>query len=134
MIFERLIQLIGTTKFQKIQESTVLIFGVGGVGGGAAESIARSGFGTIILVDKDHIEESNINRQIVALNSTINKLKVDVMKERIEDINLNCKVITYPIFYDFDTKESIWENKIDYVIDCIDTITFKIDIIREIFL
>lgn len=131
MRFTRLEQLIGEDKTKAIQDKSVLIFGLGGVGGNAVESIARSGFGTIILVDKDSIEESNINRQLLALDSTINQLKVDVMKKRILDINPKCRVITYPIFYNFENKDSIWENKIDYVIDCIDTITFKLDIIKH---
>jgi len=131
MIFSRLIQLIGNEKFSKLQNKTVLIFGLGGVGGNACESIARSGFGNIILVDKDTVDESNINRQIIALNSTVGDSKVDIMKSRILDINPQCNVITHKIFYNFDTKDSIWNHHIDYVIDCIDTITFKIDIIRE---
>ena len=131
MIFSRLIKLIGQEKFKLLQDKTVLIFGLGGVGGNATEAIARSGFGTIIIVDNDTVDESNINRQIIALNSTVNKVKIEVMKERILDINPQCNVITYYQFYDFNTKENIWNNKIDYVIDCIDTITYKIDIIKE---
>lgn len=131
MRFTRLEQLVGITQTKKIQDKSVLIFGLGGVGGNAVECIARSGFGTIILVDKDTVDITNINRQLLALDSTIDKLKVDVMKSRILDINPDCTVLTYPIFYNFETKDIIWENKIDYVIDCIDTITFKIDIIKH---
>lgn len=131
MRFSRLKQLIGEEKLTSLQNKTVLIFGVGGVGGNAVESIARSAFGTIILVDKDTIELSNINRQLVALDSTLEKLKVESMKQRIQEINPECNVITYPIFYNFETKDQIWKHKIDYVIDCIDTITFKIDIIKH---
>jgi tRNA A37 threonylcarbamoyladenosine dehydratase len=131
MRFSRLEQLVGQKNTQKIQDKTVLIFGLGGVGGNATESIARSGFGTIILVDKDTIELSNINRQLLALDSTIDLLKVDVMKNRILDINPDCNVIVYPLFYNFETKDYIWKHSIDYVIDCIDTITFKIDIIKH---
>lgn len=130
-MFERLIQLIGEEKVAKLKNSTVLIFGLGGVGGNAVEAIARSAFGTIILVDKDTVEMSNINRQLVALNSTIDLPKTEVLKQRILDINPHCNVITYNLFYNFDTKDQIWENKIDYVIDCIDTMTFKIDIAKE---
>lgn len=131
MKFSRLEQLIGIEKVQNLKRKSVLIFGIGGVGGSAIESIARSAFGTIILVDKDTIDPSNINRQIIATTDSINHLKTDVMQERIHSINSECNVITYPIFYNFDTKDAIWSNKIDYVIDCIDTITFKIDIIKE---
>ena len=130
-MFSRLIQLIGEEKMKQIQASTVVIFGLGGVGGSATEAIARSGFGTIILVDKDTVEASNLNRQLVALHSTINQPKVEVLQRRIHDINPSCNVITYNMFYDFETKHMIWEHKIDYVIDCIDTITFKIDIVKE---
>ncbi|AIO19031.1 tRNA threonylcarbamoyladenosine dehydratase [Candidatus Izimaplasma bacterium HR1] len=129
-MFERLIQLIGEEKLEKLKKSTVLIFGLGGVGGSATEAIARSAFGTIILVDKDTVELSNINRQLVALHSTINHTKTEVLKKRILDINPACNVITYNMFYNFETKDQIWQNKIDYVIDCIDTITFKIDIAK----
>ncbi len=130
MRFSRLKEQITESRFAKIQDKTVLIFGVGGVGGHAIETIARSGFGTIILVDKDTVDETNINRQIIALDSTVGSVKVDVMKNRIHDINPNCNVITYQLFYNFDTKDQIWKHEIDYVIDCIDTITFKIDIIK----
>lgn len=131
MRFSRLVQLIGQEKVNKLKDKTVLIFGIGGVGGNAVESIARSGFGNIILVDKDVIDESNINRQLIALDSTIGLPKVEVMKSRIHEINPDCKVTTYQEFYNFETKDKIWDHTIDYVIDCIDTITFKIDIIRE---
>ncbi len=130
-MFSRLIQLIGEEKVNKLRQSTVLIFGLGGVGGNAVEAIARSAFGTIILVDKDTVEASNINRQLVALHSSINQPKTEVLKQRILDINPNCNVITYNMFYNFETKDQIWSNKIDYVIDCIDTMTFKIDIAKE---
>jgi len=130
-MFSRLIQLIGEEKMNKIRSASVLIFGLGGVGGNAAETIARSGYGTIILVDNDTVELSNINRQLVATTKTINKPKVDALKERILEINPTCQVLTYNTFYNFETKALIWDNKIDYVIDCIDTITFKIDIVKE---
>ena len=130
-MLERLIQLIGQEKVNKLTNSTVLIFGLGGVGGNAVEAIARSAFGTIILVDKDTVEASNINRQLVALNSTLNQAKTEILKNRILDINPTCHVITYNMFYNFETKDQIWQHKIDYVIDCIDTMTFKIDIVKE---
>ena len=93
MIFERTIQLIGIDKFQKLQGSTVLVFGIGGVGGHVIESLVRSGIGKIILVDRDTIDESNINRQIIALGSTLGKAKTEVMKERIKDINPDRKSV-----------------------------------------
>jgi len=130
-MFSRLIQLIGEEKMNKITNASVLVFGLGGVGGNAVESIARSGYGTIILVDRDTVELSNINRQLVATTKTIHQTKVDVLQKRILEINPNCNVITHNVFYNVETKDTIWNHKIDYVIDCIDTITFKIDIAKE---
>lgn len=130
-MFSRLIQLIGKEKVKNLQSKTVLVFGLGGVGGNAVEALARSAFGTIILVDKDTFEPSNINRQLGSLHSTLGRSKVDTFKERILDINPNANVITYNMFYNFETKDKIWSHHIDYVIDAIDTMTFKIDIIKE---
>lgn len=131
MRFSRLEQLIGPEKVQLLADKTVLIVGLGGVGGNAAEAIARSGFGHIILVDQDTVELSNMNRQLVALESTLGHPKVDVMKQRIGEINPNCDVQTHYLFYNNETKNDIWASTIDYVIDCIDTITYKIDILIE---
>ncbi len=131
MIFKKTIQLIGEEKFNLLQQSTVLVIGLGGVGGHATEALARSGIGKLIIVDNDVVDETNINRQIIALSSTIGKPKTLVMKERLLDINKNLEVLAYHTFYDFETKNDIFNNKIDYVIDAIDTITYKIDIIKE---
>lgn len=131
MIFKKTIQLIGEDKFNLLQNSTVLVVGLGGVGGHATEALARSGIGKIIIVDKDVVDETNINRQIIALSSTVGEAKTEVMKKRLLDINKNIEVITYHTFYNLETKEEIFSHEIDYVIDAIDTITFKIDIIKE---
>ncbi|MFK5882997.1 MAG: tRNA threonylcarbamoyladenosine dehydratase [Candidatus Izemoplasma sp.] len=131
MRFDRIIKQIGITKFEELQTKTVLVFGLGGVGSYAAEALVRSGIQNIIILDKDLIEESNINRQLIALTSTIGKPKVEVMKARLLDINPKCNIITYQLFYNFETKDEVFNNDIDYVIDAIDTITFKIDIIKE---
>jgi len=131
MIFERTIQLIGEEKFKRIQDSTVLIFGLGGVGGHSCEALVRSGVGKVIIVDDDLIEKSNINRQIIALHSTLGRPKTEVMKERLLDINPECEVITYQTFYDYNTKDEIFNHKIDFICDAIDTVTYKIDIIKE---
>lgn len=131
MSFARLQDQITPEQFTALTSSTVLIVGLGGVGGHAAEAIARSAFGTIILVDHDDVSPSNINRQIVAMHSTIGQPKIDVMKQRILDINPDCIVHTHHTFYDDDTKAEIWAHSIDYVIDCIDTITYKMDLVRE---
>lgn len=131
MRFKRTIELIGIDKFTLLKESTVLVLGLGGVGGHACESLARSGIGTLIIVDKDCVDESNINRQVIALSSTIGLPKVEVMRKRILDINPDCEVIPYHIFYNDDSKNEILNHKIDFVCDAIDTVTFKIDIIKE---
>lgn len=131
MRFSRLEQLIGVDTVRELASKTVLIIGLGGVGGSATEAIARSGFGHLIIVDQDVVDESNINRQIIALDSTMHQPKVEVMRDRIHDINPQCNVTAYHQFYNHETKHKIWEHNIDFVIDCIDTITFKIDIIKE---
>ena len=131
MEFERTIKLFEEEKFNILKTKSILILGMGGVGSFACEAIARSGINNIIIVDKDVVDITNINRQLIALHSTIGKSKVELMKEPILDINKNAVVTTYHQFYNFDTKDQIWDNKIDFVIDCIDTITFKIDIIKE---
>lgn len=113
-----------------IKTKTVLICGVGGVGGFAAESIARLGAGSIILIDKDVVEKSNKNRQIIALDSTIGKSKVDVMKNRIIDINKECKVIAINDFFDRRLYSMLKNYRIDYVIDAIDTLSPKWELIK----
>ena len=97
--FERFKTLIGENSLEKLSNSKVIIFGVGGVGGYIIEALARSGVGKIDIVDNDTINLTNINRQIIALHSTLNKSKVDVMKERILDINPKAKVETFEIFF-----------------------------------
>ncbi len=131
MQFERTISLIGQDKFNKLANSKVIVFGVGGVGGFVCEALARAGVGHIDLVDNDVVSISNINRQIIALNSTVGQYKVDVMKNRINDINENCTVNTFKIFYNADTRNQIDLSSYDYVIDCIDTVSAKLDIIER---
>jgi len=131
MIFKKTIALIGKEKFQKLSQKTVLVVGLGGVGGHAAESLVRSGIGKMIIVDHDVVDETNINRQIIALNSTIALPKTAVMKKRLLDINPALKLITYQTFYDLNTKAMIFNHQIDYVVDAIDTVTYKTDIIKE---
>lgn len=133
MPFSRLIQLIGDDAFTTLSQQTVMIVGLGGVGGSACEAIVRSGIQHIILVDGDVVRKSNLNRQIIALQSTIGQSKVKVMKSRIADINPDAVVEIYPIMYNFDTKQDILNHRIDFIIDAIDTITFKIDLIKEAF-
>ena len=119
----RITLLIGNEAVKKLQKSTVMVVGCGAVGSFAIESLARSGLGHIILVDFDKIEESNINRQLFALDSTIGKSKVDVANMRIADINPKIKVDTFNMFFDENT---VLDVKPDFVIDAIDTVPSKI--------
>jgi len=128
-IFQRTERLIGRDALNKLEKSKVIIFGIGGVGSFAAEAIARSGIGKIALVDGDTVSDSNINRQLVALHSTIGIPKVEIMAKRIKDINPNCSVIEYNQFY---TKENqIDISEFDYVIDAIDMVASKLLLIEE---
>ena len=127
--FKKIISLIGEDKFHKINNSKVIIFGIGGVGSYACESLARSGIKKIGLVDKDTVEESNMNRQIIALNSSIGQNKVDVMAQRIKDINPDCLVNTYNLFYLPATADEIDLSEYDYVVDAMDNVTAKIELI-----
>lgn len=122
---------IGVEGVNRMKEKTVAILGVGGVGSFAAEACARSGIGRIILVDKDVVDITNINRQLVANLSTIGREKVDVMEERIADINKDCEVIALKMFYTEETAEQFFSYKPDYVIDASDTISYKIHIAKE---
>ena len=129
-MFEREELLIGD-KINELKNKTILIVGVGGVGGYVTEAMARAGIGHLILVDFDTVDISNINRQLVALHSTIGKKKVDVYKERILDINPDCIVDTFDIFYNEDTKDVIFNQNTDYVIDCCDSLPSKVLLIKE---
>ena len=121
----RTIRLIGQSAFDILKQSKVAVFGVGGVGGPAAEALARSGIGAIDLIDRDVVEESNINRQIVADYRTIGRKKVQVMQEMVSRINPDCRVGTYDLFYLPETAEQIDLSHYDYIIDAIDTVTAK---------
>ena len=130
MEFQRLEILLGD-KINDLRNLNVLVLGVGGVGGYAVEALARSGINNIIIADYDKVDISNINRQIIATHKTIGRFKVDVLKERILDINPNCKVTTYQIFYNEDNKDIFFKEKIDYILDCCDSLKSKELIIRE---
>src|SRR4051812_25440794 len=114
-----------------MKNTTVAILGVGGVGSFAAEACARSGVGRIILVDKDDVDITNINRQLVAYLSTIGKSKAEIMKERIADINKDCEVISLHMFYTEETADEFFSYAPDYVIDASDTIIYKIHLMKE---
>lgn len=126
-------ELIIGDKINILKNKTVLILGLGGVGGYTVESLVRCGIGHVILIDYDIIDITNINRQIIALHSNIGKKKVDCFKKRILDINPECIVDTYDLFYDIDTKDSIFNCHIDYIIDCCDSLESKKILIEESF-
>lgn len=121
--------LIGKSSVEKLNNSCVAVFGIGGVGSFCAEALVRAGIGKIVLIDSDTVALSNINRQIHALHSTIGMPKVEVMAARIKDINPNVEVITYNEFYSPEKGEKLISKDYDYVIDAVDTVTAKIDIV-----
>lgn len=129
--FEREELLIGQENLSRLSRAKVLLFGVGGVGGYTAECLARAGVGHITIVDSDKVDITNINRQILALNSTIGRYKVDVCKERILDINPDCDVTARNLFYLPETSDEFNFYNYDYIVDCIDTVAAKIDIICQ---
>ena len=122
--------LLGAEGIEKLENATVAVFGIGGVGGFATEALARSGVGTLELIDHDTVSVSNLNRQIVALHSTVGKYKVDVMRDRILDINPKAHVVTHRCFYLPETAGRFDFSKYDYVVDCIDTVTGKLQLIE----
>lgn len=128
--FSRLEKLIGEDKLIDLSKKSVLILGVGGVGGYVAESLARSGIGTLILVDFDTIDESNINRQIIALDSTIGLKKVDVLEKRIKEINNDINVIKIDKFIDSENYTLLFDYDIDYFVDACDTVSTKKSVIK----
>ena len=131
-IFTRTEMLLGKEAIQKLKASRVAVFGIGGVGGHAAEALVRAGIGTIDLIDSDKVAPSNINRQIIALHSTVGRYKTEVAKERFEDINPEVKVNAINCFYLPGQTDSEFDfSKYDYVIDAIDTVTGKIGLIME---
>ena len=124
--FERTSLLVGNEGMERILASRVAVFGIGGVGGHAAEALARAGVGEIHLIDADTVSVTNINRQAVALTSTVGRDKVEVMMQRIVDINPDAKVVCHKIFYSEETKDEIDLSEFDYVIDAIDSVTSKL--------
>ena len=126
---QRTEMLLGYDGVENLKNSKVAVFGVGGVGGYTAEALARSGVGSIDLYDSDRVSLSNINRQIAALHSTVGKYKADVMKERILDINSCAEVNAYKVFYLPENADKYPLDKYDYVVDAIDTVSAKIELI-----
>ncbi|MCI9156799.1 MAG: tRNA threonylcarbamoyladenosine dehydratase [Lawsonibacter sp.] len=123
--------LIGDEPLEQLKASKVAIFGVGGVGGYAVEALARSGVGTLHLYDDDTVSESNLNRQIAALHSTIGQAKAEVMARRVQDINPNCQVEVFRIFYLPSNADEVNLSQYDYVVDCIDTVTAKLELVTR---
>lgn len=127
---ERSELLLGKAALENLSNKTVLVVGVGGVGSFCVEALARTGIGHLILIDKDRVEPSNINRQLVATLDTVNQIKVDVLKKRIQTLNPNCVVDTFACFYDQTKDAEIFSQHIDFVVDCIDSIASKKDLIQ----
>ena len=128
--YARFQMLIGNEAFQKLRSKRVAIFGIGGVGGYVVEALARSGVGTLDLIDHDDVSLTNLNRQIYALHSTVGKLKCDVAKERIHDIDPYIQVNCYPVFYLPEKRSDFPFREWDFIVDAIDTVSAKIDIIK----
>ena len=129
--FSRTELLIGKDGLEKLSKAHVAIFGIGGVGGYAVEALIRSGIGEVDLIDNDTVSLTNLNRQIYATRKTIGQYKVDVAEERILDINPDVKVNKYKIFFTPQTANEIDFSKFDYVIDAIDTVVGKLEIIER---
>ena len=129
--FSRTAQLLGNENVENLFDKHVIVFGVGGVGGYVVEALARSGVGKISIVDNDVVNESNINRQIIALHSTVGMQKVEVLKNRILDINPECQVFVYNQFFLPENSNDFDFSIYDYVVDAVDTVTAKLEIIKK---
>ncbi len=127
--FLRTEALLGKASMESLKKSKVIVFGVGGVGGYTVEALARSGIGAIDVVDPDLVSKSNLNRQIIALENTVGRKKTEVIKERIHSINPEVKVNTFDIFYMPENSHLIDLSVYDYIVDAIDTVPAKVDII-----
>lgn len=127
--FSRTARVIGEASLSKLSESSVIVFGLGGVGGAAVESLVRAGIGRIGIVDKDTVDITNINRQIIATDKTVGMNKTDAMEERILSINPNVKIDKYNLFYLPETADEINLSDYDFVVDCIDNVTAKLELI-----
>lgn len=127
--YSRTQMLLGAEAMTKLHDSRVAVFGVGGVGGYTVEALARSGVGALDLIDDDKVCLTNLNRQIIATHKTVGRFKVDVAEERVHDIDPNIKVTTYKIFFTPETQDQFDFTQYDYVVDAIDTVTGKKEII-----
>ena len=128
--FDRTKRLLGADVMTKLNQAHVAVFGIGGVGGHAADALIRSGIGEITIVDSDEVAESNINRQLIATTKTVGRKKVEVMKEHLLEINPEAKVHIYDCFFLPETKEQFDFTSYDYVIDAVDTVTAKLALVE----
>jgi tRNA threonylcarbamoyladenosine dehydratase len=131
--FSRTELVVGPEGLETLKKSTVCVIGVGGVGSFSVEALARCGVGTLILVDKDDVDITNINRQLPALMHTIGQSKVQLMAERVKQINPDCRVEALQMFFNNETQEEIFAYKPDYIVDAIDTISSKIHLLIECY-
>lgn len=129
--FLRTEMLLGSDALKRLRSARVAVFGLGGVGGYTVEALARSGVGSLDLIDSDTVSVSNLNRQILATHSTVGMLKVDAARQRVLDINPDCVVRTWPVFYTPDTAEQFDFTQYDYIVDAIDTVTGKLALVER---
>lgn len=129
--FSRTALLIGEENLNKIKNSHIAVFGLGGVGSYVVEALARCGVGRLTIIDHDTVSLSNINRQLIALHSTVGKKKTEVVKDRVRDINPECEVIAFDEFYASDNADKILGAHYDYVVDAIDSVESKLDLIQR---
>ena len=129
--FLRTEMLLGSEAIRRLQSARVAVFGLGGVGGYVVEALARSGVGSLDLIDSDTVSVSNLNRQILATHSTVGMLKVDAARRRVLDINPHCVVRTFPVFYTPETADSFDFTQYDYIVDAIDTVTGKLALVER---
>ena len=129
--FLRTEMILGAPALDKLRRSHVAVFGLGGVGSYAAECLARSGVGTLTLVDQDTVSVSNINRQLCALRSTVGQYKAEVMASRVQDIDPDITVYPLCATYDAAHREDFFTRRFDYIVDCIDLVSCKLDLIEQ---
>ncbi len=129
--FSRSSRILGEAKMEKLNKSSVIVFGIGGVGGAVLEALVRGGVGTVAVVDKDTVDITNINRQIIANNDNIGEKKVDVAEKRALSINPNINFIKYDLFYLPETAEEIDLTHYDFIVDAIDNVTAKLELIER---
>lgn len=130
-VFIRQEMALGREAMERLDQAHVAVFGIGGVGSFVCEALARSGVGALTLVDCDTISQSNINRQLIALHSTLGKYKADVMKDRILDINPDCRVRAINDLYNEENKEKFFDTRYTYIADCIDLVSCKLSLIQN---